>query len=45
MYEFGIYNKKTNEREVIFGYNYANACAGAKIEPAEWTVDYVEYVD
>lgn len=45
MYEFGIYNNKTNAREIIFGYTYANACKSAKIEPAEWTVDYVEYVD
>ena len=45
MYEFGIYNITTCENEVVFGYNFADACRRAKLNPQEWKVEYMEYID
>lgn len=45
MYEYGIYNIHTDEEEIIFGYNFADACRRAKLNTDEWEILYREYVD
>ena len=45
MYEYGVYNIKTNERKIFFGYTFENACKRVKADPAEYEIEYVEYVD
>ena len=45
MYEYGIINIATGERNIIFGYSYQNACRRSNLNPAEWEIDYSEYVD
>ena len=45
MYEYRIINKSTNEEDVIFGHTYADAYRRAGLNPAEWVIDYQEYVD
>lgn len=45
MYEFTIYNKNINERDIIFGYDFANACKRAKLNPEDCELEGVEYVD
>lgn len=44
MYEFSIRNQnKINE--IIFGYDYKDACKRAGLNPDEWAVITVVYVD
>ena len=46
MYEFEIYNEKTNEFDVIFGYNEADAWRrNPTIDRTEWVVVNAEYID
>ena len=45
MTEYGIYNIHTDEEEIIFGYNFTDACRRAKLNPNDWEVIYREYVD
>ena len=45
MYEFHIYHFITGERYIIFGYNLQNACLRSGLNPKDWIVDIVEYVD
>ena len=47
MYEYGLIHHTTGEHKVIFGYDYANACKRANINPADpsWELDYSEYID
>jgi hypothetical protein len=45
MYEYGIHNIKTNERNNIFGRTFNDACRRAHLEPELWDVDYQYYVD
>ena len=45
MKEFGIINVNNNERNVIFGRNSADAFRRAKLNPNEWFIDWVEYID
>lgn len=45
MYEYGIYNTKTNEKDVVFGRTFGDACRRAKLDPENWEVNYQYYVD
>lgn len=45
MYEFGIINTKTGERNIIFGYTQANAFHRSKLDAKDWEILYMEYVD
>ena len=45
MYEYHIYNDKTSEEEIIFGYSLEDAFRRSKLDPSEWTVWLSEYVD
>lgn len=45
MNEYGIINKNTLENDVVYGYNFANACERNGLNPAEWTILWLEYVD
>lgn len=45
MNEYEIYNLKTNERTIIFGYNWQDACRRAEINPAEWVGYWMGYCD
>ena len=45
MYEFGLIKLATGEEKIIFGYNINNAFKRAKLNPAEYVVNYREYVD
>lgn len=45
MKEFYITNIHTNKENIVFGYNSADAFRRAKLNPNEWTIDWVEYVD
>ena len=45
MYEYKVYNVKTNEEKILFGYTFEKACAKAKINPADYEIEYAEYVD
>ena len=45
MYEFRIIHLTNKNERIIFGYNKADACRRAKLDPAEWDVTDVEYVD
>lgn len=45
MKEFGIININTNEANVIFGRNLADAYNRSKLNPNEWMLDWYEYID
>ena len=45
MYEYRTYNAKTSEERIFFGYTFENACKRAKVNPAEYVVVDMEYVD
>lgn len=45
MYEFNLINIYTNEMKYAFGYNYKDACKRFNLNPAEWIIDWQEYVD
>ena len=45
MYEYGIYNRKTLENEIIYGHNFTNACERNGLNPTEWAMLWCEYVD
>lgn len=45
MKEIAIINIITKEREIIFGRNAADAFRRAKLNPNEWIIDWVEYID
>lgn len=46
MYEFGIRNVKTDERNIIFGYSWRDAIRRSKLTNEEdWEIEYEEYVD
>lgn len=45
MYEFLIENRFTEEKRVIYGYDEKGAFHKAKLNPAEWWVWNVEYID
>lgn len=46
MWEFGIENVNTNEKNIIFGYSLADAFSrNSSLNREEWNVWYSEYVD
>ena len=45
MYEYHIINKATEETNIIFGYDYNDACRRWKVNPHDWLVQIAEYVD
>jgi len=46
MYEFEIYNEKTNEFDVIFGYNEADAWRRTtRFNKDEWSIVGATYID
>lgn len=45
MYEYEIFNAATNKTIVIFGYNYKDARRRWKIDPKDYEVINVKYVE
>ena len=46
MYAFHIWNKTTNEQDIIFGYSWEDACRRCNLTDAEnWTCLLSEYED
>ena len=45
MAEFGIYNVKTGEQKIIFGYNFKDALRRQGLDSSEWAISYSEYID
>lgn len=45
MYEFQVYNEKTNETNVIFGFNEKDAWRRTDLDKNEWVILSVEYID
>lgn len=45
MIEFGIRNIHTEEENIIFGYNVADAYERSGLNANEWVIDYVDYID
>lgn len=45
MYEFHLTNLNTNEETIIFGRNLDKAFTNTNLNPAEWFVWDVEYID
>lgn len=45
MYEYEIKNTKTNEVDIIFGYNERDAFRRTTLNRDEWVVIRVEYFD
>ena len=45
MFEFGIFNISTNDENIIFGYDFSDACKRANLNAEDWGVTYYEYID
>jgi hypothetical protein len=45
MYEFGIVNNKTQQRAIMWGYNWKDAFRRSNKNPEDWEIEYTEYVD
>lgn len=45
MYEYGIWNAKTNQQNVIFGRTFNRACERAHIDSEDWEILWIEYID
>jgi hypothetical protein len=45
MYEYHIINRATEETNIIFGYDYNDACKRNRIDPKDWFVQIAEYID
>lgn len=46
MYEYEIYNERTNEHDFIWGYSQADAWRrNPSIDRNEWKVIFCEYID
>ena len=45
MTEFTIYNEKTNEERIIFGYNEKDAFDKTNYDRKEWQTIFAEYID
>jgi hypothetical protein len=45
MYEFTIMNIHDNTERIAYGYNFADACERAKLNPVDWVMLDYEYVD
>lgn len=45
MYEYHIIHRENQQIEIIFGYDYADACRRHHIDPKDWFVQIAEYID
>lgn len=45
MYEYIIVHRQNGMTQVIYGYDYHNACKRWKVNPHDWLVQNAEYVD
>jgi hypothetical protein len=45
MYEYGLTHSYCDMRTIVFGYDFYDACKRHNLNPAEWEIDYSEYVD
>lgn len=45
MREFTIIHKTTNVQKIIFGYWYEDACSRSKLNPNDWEVILVDFID
>lgn len=46
MWEYGIRNARTGEKNIIFGYSPENAFdRNPEFNPSEWYIWYSEYID
>lgn len=45
MYEFHIQHIACNDTDIIFGYDFNDACRRSKFDPEEWQIIMQEYVD
>lgn len=45
MYEYHISHFITKEREIIYGYDFEDACRRAKLNPDVYNIDDMIYVD
>ena len=45
MFEFGIRNIHTEEENVMFGYNIADAYHRSKLDMSTWHITYADYID
>jgi hypothetical protein len=45
MYEYEMFNTKTNEVKFLFGRNLKVLMAKAEMNETEWTCVYKEYID
>ena len=45
MYEFSIYSRIYKKDDIIFGYDYKDACRRAGLNPDEWFITTVVYAD
>jgi hypothetical protein len=45
MYEYEMFNTKTNEVKFLFGKNLKILMAKAEMNETEWTCVYKEYID
>lgn len=45
MIEFGIVNIHTNENDIMFGYNVADAYKRHGRDMNEWYITYCEFID
>ena len=45
MKEFGIYNVKTKEEKIVFGYSFKDALNRYGLNSIEWAMSYCEYID
>lgn len=45
MWEYSIYNRGTNQQDIIFGYDLADAFRRAGLDGRQWNVTIATYVD
>lgn len=45
MLEYGVYNLHTDAEMIIYGYSFADACKRAKLNPGDYQIIYMDYID
>lgn len=45
MWEYEIINNKTGARDFIWGYSKSDAWERSKLNPAEWTIIFEDFID
>lgn len=45
MYEYDVYNIHTKERDILFGYDFKDACRRVGYNPEDWNYWHCIYVD